>query len=60
MTDRLQPEILKSELSVSKGSVNNITVSLGYANECAHRVSCSLTDYHRTVQKEACSDLFFR
>jgi hypothetical protein len=46
-----------TELSVSKGSVKNITDALGYAKVCACWVPRSLTDDHKTLQKEVCSDL---
>jgi histone-lysine N-methyltransferase SETMAR len=37
--------------------VNNIIDALGYAKVCARWVPQSLTDDHKTVWKEVCSDL---
>jgi hypothetical protein len=38
--------------------VNNITDALVCLQVCARWIPHSLTSYHRTVQEEACSDLF--
>ena len=51
---------LATELSASKGSANNIIDALRYSNVCARCVPRSLTDYHKTVQKELRSDLLSR
>jgi hypothetical protein len=48
---------LAPELSVSKGSVNNIVDAWGYAIACARWVPRSLTDDHKTVRKEVSSYL---
>jgi hypothetical protein len=48
---------LATELSVSKGSVNNIIDALRYAKMCARWVPRSLTDDHKTLLKEVCSYL---
>jgi len=40
---------LATELSVSKGSVNNSTNIVAYFRIYAYWVVCSLTDYHKTV-----------
>jgi hypothetical protein len=50
---------LATEVPARKASMNNIFDTLGYSKSCAPWVSRSLTDYHTTVQKEMCSDLFF-
>jgi hypothetical protein len=39
---------------------NNIIDALGYAKVCARWVPRSLTDDHKTVRKEVCSDLLSR
>ena len=41
---------------MSKRSVY-IIGSLGYSKVCGHWVPHSLTNYHKTVRREACSDL---
>jgi hypothetical protein len=51
---------LANELSVSKGSVKNITDAIGYAKVCARWVPRSPTNDHITVRKELCSDLLSR
>jgi len=45
-----------TQLSVSNGSVNTIIDALGYSKVCDRWVPRSLTDYHKTVRKEVCSD----
>jgi hypothetical protein len=49
--------MLVTELSVSKGSVDNITDALGYSKMCAHWVPQSLTNSHKTEWQEVWSDL---
>jgi hypothetical protein len=48
-----------TETSVLQASVNNITESLRYSKVCARWVPKSLTNYHKTVQKEVCSQVLF-
>jgi hypothetical protein len=48
---------LANELSVSNGSVKNITDAIGYTKVCARWVPRSPTNDHITVRKELCSDL---
>ena len=43
---------LQTELSVSKGSVNNIIYGLGYSKVCSCLVPRHKTDCHKTVRKE--------
>jgi transposase len=57
---RITTRRLATELSESKGTVNNIIDALGYSKACARWVPRSLTDDQRTVRKELCSDLFSR
>ena len=54
---RITTRQLATVLSVSKGSVSNMTHALGYSKMCARWVPRSLTDYHETVPKVVCSDL---
>jgi transposase len=57
---RIATRRLATELSESKGTVNNIIDTLGYAKACARWVPRSLTDDQKTVRKEVCSDLLSR
>ena len=58
VTNKLQPKKLANELSVLKGSANNTTTALGYSKMYACWVPWSLTEHHKSVQKEVCLDLF--
>jgi hypothetical protein len=57
---RITTRKLAPELSVSKGSVNNIVGAWGYAKVCAYWFPWSLTDDHKTVWKEVSSYLLSR
>lgn len=58
VTNELQQKKLANELSVCKGSANNTTDTLGYSKMYASWVPWILTEYHKSVQKEVCSDIF--
>jgi hypothetical protein len=57
---RITTRKLATELSSSKGSVNNVIDALGYAKVCARWIPRNFTDDHKTVRKKVCSDFLSR